>query len=121
MAQRLTVEEKKDLVGKVDELAKREKISVKEACKRLDTPYWKYFNALKGLKKGKKNVRAKTKAGVKVLTAAPVNDELRMELVFKGGTAKLVCEYADAYGIEPEAVCRILLVDALKEKKGPIH
>ena len=118
MAQRLTVEEKKDLVGKVDELAKSEKISVKEACKRLDTPYWKYFNALKGLKKGKKTVRAvKTKAETKSLAAPSVNDELKMELVFKGGAAKLVCEYADAYGIEPEAVCRIMVIDALKDKK----
>jgi hypothetical protein len=117
MAQRLTLEEKKDLVGKVDELAKNEKISVKEACKRLDTPYWKYFNALKGMKKGKKKVRAKTKAETKVLTATPVNDELKVELVFKEGTAKLVCEYSEAYGVEPEAVCRILVIDALKDKK----
>jgi hypothetical protein len=114
MAQRLTPEEKKDLVGKVDELVKTEKISVKEACKRLDTPYWKYFNALKGIKKGKKKVRV---VKAKALAVPYVNDELKMELVFKGGTAKLVCEYADAYGVEPEAVCRIMVIDALKEKK----
>jgi hypothetical protein len=113
MAQRLTLEEKKDLVGKVDELVKTEKISVKEACKRLDTPYWKYFNALKGLKNKKKKARVRAKE----LAVASVSGELKVELVFKGDTAKLVCEYAEAYGIEPEAVCRILVIDALNEKK----
>jgi hypothetical protein len=113
MAQRLTVEEKTDIVEKVDELVKREKISVKEACNRLDVPYWKYFNALKGLKKAKKKARA-----VKAKTVAPtsVKGELNVELVFKGKIAEQVREYAEAYGVEPEVVCRIMVVDALKRK-----
>ncbi|MBF0554212.1 MAG: hypothetical protein HQK96_06575 [Nitrospirae bacterium] len=109
------MEEKKDLVGKVEELAKSENISIKEACKRLDTPYWKYFNALKSMKNGKK----KTKMAIKASKASKPSEvgELKVELVFKGESAKQVKEYAEAYGVEPEVVCRIMLIDALKEKK----
>jgi hypothetical protein len=110
--QRLSLEDKKDLVGKVDELVKSENVSVKEACSRLDTPYWKYFNALKTIKNGKK----KAKTGAKTLVVAPVNDDLKMELVFKGDIAKLVMEYAEAYCVEPEVVCKIIVIDALKER-----
>jgi hypothetical protein len=110
--QRQTLEEKKDLVGKVDELVKNKKISIKEACKRLDIPYWNYFNASKTIKKWKKKV----KTGAKKLPVAPVNGELKMELVFKGDMAKQVREYAEAYSVEPEVVCRIIVIDGLKEK-----
>src|SRR5271157_2690882 len=106
MKQRLTVEEKKDLVQKVNELAKSEKISIKEACKRLDVLYWKYFNALKTIKTEKKKARVEAKS----LAAASVNGELKIELIFKGDAAKLVMEYAEAYGVEPEVVCRIMVI-----------
>jgi len=114
MAQkRLTSEEKKELTGKVEELAKSEKISIKEACKRLDIPYWKYFNALKSIKKGKKTTGKKAPAAPKPTNAG----ELKVELVFKGNIAEQVMEYAEAYGVEPNVVCRIMVIDALKEKK----
>ena len=115
--QRLTLEEKKELTGKVEELAKSEKISIKEACKRLDTPYWKYFNALKTMKKGKKKARLAIKSKSPKAIAPSEVGELKVELVFRGESSKLVCEYADTYDLEPEAVCRILVIDALKEKK----
>jgi uncharacterized radical SAM superfamily protein len=135
--QRLTLEEKKDLVGKVDDLAKNEKISVKEACKRLDMPYWKYFNALKVIKSSKKKVKVGARVGVKVgaktgkkvaakaeakpeartLPIVYTNGELKVELVFKGDTAKLVKGYALAYDVEPEVVCRIMVIDALNDKR----
>jgi len=127
--QRLTLEEKKDLVGKVDDLAKNEKISVKEACKRLEMPYWKYFNALKVIKSSKKKVKVGAKAGKKAgakavaktetraLPAVSTNGELTVELVFKGDAAKLVKGYALAYDVEPEVVCRIMVIDALNDKR----
>jgi hypothetical protein len=115
--QRLTDEEKKDLTGKVEELAKSEKISIKEACKRLDIPYWKYFNALKTMKKGKKKARIATKSKAPKAIAPSEVGELKVELVFSGESANQVKEYAESYGVEPEVVCRILLIDALKEKK----
>jgi hypothetical protein len=105
--------EKKGFVEKVDELVKNESISVKEACKQLDTPYWKYFNALKAIKSGKKKARVEAKE----LSTTPVSSELNLELVFKGDTAKLVREYALAYDVEPEVVCRIMIIDALKDKQ----
>jgi DNA replication initiation complex subunit (GINS family) len=110
---RLTPEEKKELTGKVEELAKSEKISIREACKRLDTPYWKYFNSLKSMKKGKKTTGKKAPAALKSTSAG----ELKVELVFKGNVAEQVREYAEAYGVEPEVVCRIMVIDGLKEKK----
>jgi hypothetical protein len=114
MAQkRLTPEEKKELTGKVEELAKSEKISIREACKRLDIPYWKYFNALKILKKGKKTVGKKAPAAPKPTSAG----ELKVELVFKGNIAEQVRQYAEAYGVEPEVVCRIMVIDGLKQNK----
>lgn len=113
MKQRLTVEEKKGLVQKVDNLAKSEKLSVKEACKRLDMPWWTYYSALRTIKNEKKKARAEAK----LFAAASANGELKVELVFKGDTARLVREYADAYSVEPEVVCRIMVIDALKEKK----
>jgi hypothetical protein len=112
MAQRLTVEEKKDLVEKIDGLVKSENLSVKEACKRLDIPYWKYHAAVKSLKNEKKKARTEAKA----LSTVSTKGELKVELVFKGDVAKLVREYAETYGVEPEVVCRILIIDALKEK-----
>lgn len=114
--QRLTLEEKKELVEKVDELVKRENLSVKEACKRQDIPYWKYHAAVKSLKNEKRKARAEAKA----LAVTSKNGELKVELVFKGDAAKLVREYAEAYDVEPEVVCRIMVIDALKEKKKPI-
>lgn len=113
--QRQTFEEKKDLVQKVDELSKNEKISIKEACKRLDTPYWKYHAAVKAIKNEKRKAKAESKA---LSTASKSSNELKVELVFKGDVAQLVMEYADTYNVEPEVVCRILLIDALREKKG---
>jgi hypothetical protein len=115
--QRLTLEEKKDLTGKVEELAKSEKIGIKEACKRLDIPYWKYFNALKTMKKGKKKAKIEGKSKAPKVSAPSEVGELKVEMVFKGESANQVKEYAEAYGLEPEVVCRILLIDALKEKK----
>ena len=115
--QRLTLEEKTDLTGKVEDLAKSEKISIKEACKRLDIPYWKYFNALKTMKKGKKKARIAIKSKAPKAIAPSDVGELKVELVFWGESANQVREYAESYGVEPEVVCRILLIDALKEKK----
>lgn len=114
MVRRQTLEEKKDLVQKVDELVKNENLSVKEACNRLDIPYWKYHAAVKSIKNEKKKARAEAKT----LTAiSKPSGELKVELVFKGDAARLVREYAETYGVEPEVVCRILLIDALREKK----
>lgn len=116
MKQWLTLEEKKDLVQKVRGFSKSENISIKEACKRLDIPFWRYYAALKTIKKVNKNARAEARA----LAAASDNGALSVELVFKGDAAKLVREYADKYSVEPEVVCKILLIDTLKEKKQPI-
>lgn len=107
--QRQTLEEKKDLEQKVDELSKNEKISIKEACKRLEIPYWKYHAAVKSIKNENRKAKAEKRSSG--------NQELKVELVFKGDIAKLAKDYADRYGVEPEAVCRSLLIDALKEKK----
>jgi uncharacterized radical SAM superfamily protein len=117
--QRMSVDEKREFIAKVDELAKAEKISVKEACKRLDIPYWKYFNALKGLKKTKKNrkVAQKGKAAAKIIPVVTANGELKVELLFKGDTATLIRDYAVACDVEPEIVCRIMVIDSLKDKR----
>jgi hypothetical protein len=114
--QRQTLEEKTDLVQKVNELSRNENISIKETCKRLDTPYFKYFNAMKAIKNEKRKIKAEKKL-LSIASKPSDVGELRVELVFKGEAAKLVRESADAYGVEPEAVCRILLIDALKENK----
>ncbi len=116
MQQWLTLEEKKGLVQKVRGSSKSENISIKEACKRLDVPFWKYYGALKTIKKANKKARAEARA----LAVVPGNGEMRVEMVFKGDAARLVREYADSYGVEPEAVCKVLLIDALKEKKRPV-
>jgi hypothetical protein len=112
MKQRLTIDEKRDLVQKVKEYSKNENTSIKEACKRLDVPFWKYYGALKSLKGSKKS-----KAEGKTLADVSTKGALKVEMVFKGDAAKLVKGYADAYGVEPEVVCKILLIDALKDKK----
>lgn len=113
MKPRLTFDEKKDLVQKIDELVKVENISVKEACNRLDIPYWKYHAAVKSIKKEAR----KNKPEKKSIS----NQELTVKLFFKGESAKLVREYAETYGVGPDVICRIMLIDALKEKKKPIH
>jgi len=109
----LSFEEKRDLVGKVDDLSKNDKISIKEACNRLDVPYWKYHAVIKSIKNGKK--KARTKANT--LVAPTVNGDLRVEMVFKGDTAKLVREYSETYCVEPDVACRIMVIDTLKGKK----
>jgi hypothetical protein len=65
--------------------------------------------------KGSKKSKAEGKP--KVLANVSTKGELKVETVFKGDAAKLVREYADTYGVEPEVVCKILLIDALKDKK----
>jgi hypothetical protein len=118
--QRMSLDEKKEFIGKVDELAKTEKISVKEACKRLDIPYWKYFNALKGLKKTKKKGKVAEKgrrSTAKVVPMIIANGELKVDLLFKGDAATLIRDYAMACGVEPEIVCRIMVIDSLKNKR----
>ncbi len=116
MKQRLTLDEKKELVEKVKELSKSEKIGIKEACNRLNTPFWKYYGALKSIKKGNKKAKAEAKA----VAVSPASGELKVEMTLKGEAARIVREYADAYNVEPEVVCKILLIDALKEKKKPV-
>jgi len=69
-----------------------------------------------GIKNEKRNARAESKSKYVVSKSSDVG-ELKVEFVFKGDVAKLVREYADTYGVEPNVVCRILLIDALKEKK----
>jgi hypothetical protein len=117
MKQRLSLEEKKDLVQKVKDFSKNENTSIKEACKRLDIPFWKYYGALKSIKSEGKKTKARGRKPVAVSTKG----ELKVDLVFKGNTAQLVREYVDAYGVEPETICKIILIDALKEKKKPIQ
>jgi hypothetical protein len=71
---------------------------------------------VKAIKKGKRTAKAASKAA----STSKSSTELKVELVFKGEAAKLVREYADTYNVEPEVVCRILLIDALSEKKKPM-
>jgi hypothetical protein len=46
-----------------------------------------------------------------------IEPELKFELVFKGDVAGQVREYAEAYGVDPKVVCRIMVIDGLKDKK----
>jgi hypothetical protein len=117
MRQRLSLEEKKDLVQKVKDFSKNENTGIKDACKQLDIPFWKYYGALKSVKSEGK----KTKTRGRTPAIISTKGELKIDLVFKGDAAQLVRDYVDAYGVEPEIICKIILIDALKEKKKPMQ
>ncbi|AFC99176.1 hypothetical protein Mtc_0409 [Methanocella conradii HZ254] len=57
-----------------------------------------------------KKARDETRA----VSASPASGKLKVEIALKREAARIVREYAD---IEPEVICKILLIDALKEKK----
>lgn len=101
---KVTPEQRKLFIDRIDALAKKENITAAEAAKRLKLPMWRYYEYKR------------------VLPAVDVQDEdlgeLTVNLVVTGAPKAVLMRLAGDYGVSPDAIAAILLHARLRKIDG---